>query len=148
MKNIRLVFEKGGTLHGCLDEKAAPETVMAIWSALPCQTVFKHTRWCGREVYGNIATGTVPAKENHTATVSKFDISYWREDWDLTTGQSAEEAAESIACYYGPEYLSYAGGILPLNVIGRIDFSDEPLLDEIGQRIWMEGFEKVTIEKG
>lgn len=148
MKKIKITFEKGGCLTGWLNEDWAPETVMAIWSALPCKMFFKHTRWCGREIYGSIETGAIPDRENHTATVSKFDISYWREGWDTTTGKAPEDAGETIAFYYGPERLQYAGGILTLNVIGRIDWNQERQLDEIGARIWAQGFENVMIEKG
>ena len=34
-----------------------------------------------------------------------------------------------------------------MNVIGRIDFSQEAMLDEIEERIWREGQEKVRIER-
>lgn len=147
MKKIKIIFEKGGFLTGYLNENWAPETVTAIWSVLPLETTIKHTRWCGREIYCSIETGAIPAKENHTANVSKFDISYWRENWDLSTGKSAEESGETIAFYYGPERLQATGGILPLNVIGRIDWDQEETLDEIGIRIWSHGFEKIRVEK-
>ena len=147
MKKIQITFEKGGCLTGWLDENKAPETVTALWSSLPCETVCKHTRWCGREIYGSIKTGAIPARENNTSTVSKFDISYWREDWDVTTGKTPEEAGETMGFYHGPEYLKYAGGTLSLNVIGRIVWEDEKTLDEVGERIWKQGFEKMKIEK-
>ena len=147
MKKIRFIFEKGGSLTGYLNEEWAPETVMAVWSALPTEDVLKHTRYCGHEVYCSLSTGVTPKRENHTATVSKFDISYWRQDWDPCLDLSPEEAGETIGFYSAPEYIRYSGGTNPLNVIGRIDFSQEAMLDEIEERIWRDGQEKVRIER-
>jgi len=144
MKKIKMNFEKGGCLIATLNE-SAPKTVISFIDCLPITTSVVHTRWCGREFSVGIDTKNKPPKENFTNTVSKFDVAYWR-DWNNNIAIKEAPSIEAISFFYGAELLRYHAGELIVNVIGRIDYNQEELLDEIGERIWLEGKEKVTIE--
>ena len=142
-----LRFERGGELIVELNEQA-PQTVKRVLEALPCENFAMHTRWCGREVSFGIETRERPPKENHTGIVSKFDVTYWR-DWNNEGSEAmpGSPGLEAIAFYYGPEKLSYHGGVITVNVIGRVAWQQEELLEEIGLRIWQKGFEQVRAEE-
>ena len=139
MSCLKFHFERGGFLVASLKENA-PSTLRAVTEILPIESRLQHTRWCGREVYLPITTLHAPAKENQTGIVSKFDLTYWR-DWDVQEG-----AAEALSLFYGAERLSFHGGLLTVNVIGRILWEYEEMLDAIGERVWSSGFEGVRAE--
>ncbi len=141
---IKFEFARGGALYGELYSDKAPETVASIKSILPLTAQMKHTRWCGREIYTGIATPTSPGRENKSCVVNKFDITYWR-DWGNEQNLPGIPDAETISIFYGPENLVCNQGQLSVNVIGRVDFSQEAEMDQIGERIWLRGMEEVTI---
>jgi len=145
MKKLKLCFEKGGTLIAVLNDKA-PNTVKSILEILPIESTMVHTRWCGREISLGIKTIKKPPMENCTNIVNKFDIAYWR-DWNNIISSEDATFSEALAIYYGPEILRYHGGFLTTNIIGRILWEQEELLEEIGIRIWRHGQEKVFIEE-
>lgn len=144
MKRIRLKFEKGGSLTAFLNDRA-PKTVESFIDCLPITETVVHTRWCGREFSFGIKTKDKPPKENYTSIVSKFDIAYWR-NWNGGDQVKEAPAGETISVFYGAEMVRYHAGELIVNVIGRIDVNQEDLLEEIGNRIWLCGKEKVVIE--
>ncbi len=145
MSKLQISFEKGGTLIAVLNDKS-PKTIMSIMEILPIESTIFHTRWCGREISLGIETTTKPPFENSTNIVSKFDIAYWR-DWENKMTGDDFSINEAVAIYYGPETLRYHGGPLTTNIIGRIVWEQEDLLDSIGTRIWRCGHEKVLVEK-
>jgi hypothetical protein len=142
MNKLMIGFEKGGTLIGILNERA-PQSVKSIMEILPIRSTIFHTRWCGREISLGIQTNNKAPLENFTNTVSKFDIAYWR-DWDGNIPDAPVN--EALAFYYGPELLRCQSGLLITNVIGRILWEQEELLEQIGARIWEHGTEKVLVE--
>ncbi len=139
---IRLEFERGGVLYGFIQPQKAPKTVNSIISAFPVEGTVMHTRWCGRELSFGINTKELPPKEETTCCVSKFDITYWR-PWDKKEKAPEAQSFESIAFYYGAEHLAYHDGLLNSVIIGHIDYEQEDLLVEIGERIWKHGIETV-----
>ncbi|MGI6091120.1 MAG: DUF3830 family protein [Saccharofermentanales bacterium] len=143
MDGLKFTFQKGGVLYARFN-KLSEKTKKSILDILPFETVISHTRWCGREIYANIETKNRPPKENQTTTVGKFDMTYWR-DWDLDSEDIAAQSG-AISLFYGSELLRFHNGLLHVNVIGRVDIEQEQQLEEIGLRIWQEGFEKVTVE--
>jgi hypothetical protein len=145
VSKLQISFEKGGTLIAVLNDKA-PKTIKSIMEILPIESVIFHTRWCGREISLGIETTKKPPFENSTNIVSKFDIAYWR-DWENKIAGDHFSINEAVAIYYGPEMLRYHGGPLITNIIGRIVWEQEDLLDSIGTRIWRCGHEKVIVEK-
>lgn len=145
MKQIRVVFQRGGELIGDLNDRA-PETVKRFLEILPLETTVVHTRWCGREISFGISTRTKPPQENTSTIVSKFDIAYWR-DWESSKPLEEAPAEEAMAVYYGPELLRYHNGLIRVNIVGRIKMEQEELLETIGIRIWRQGIETVKVEK-
>ena len=145
MKKIQINFEKGGTLIAQLNDRA-PESVKSLLEILPIHSTIFHTRWCGREINLGIKTLKNPPQENYSNIVSKFDIAYWR-DWDNQVGGSDQVVAEALAIYYGPEILRYHNGLLTTNIIGRVNWEQEELLESIGLRIWEFGRERVSVEE-
>jgi len=141
---IKFEFARGGVLYGELDSDKAPETVACIKAILPLKTTMKHTRWCGREIYSGINTGSLPRRENKSCVVNKFDITYWR-DWESGAALPGIPDVETISVFYGPENLVCNQGQISVNVIGRIDYGLEREVDRIGERIWLEGAEDMVI---
>ena len=144
MQLIKISFERGGILMGRLNDRA-PASVRSFLEILPIETSVFHTRWCGREINMEIKTIHRPPRENCSNIVSKFDIAYWR-DWDNQVNASEQIAQEAVAIYYGPEMLRYHNGLLSTNIIGRVDWEQEELLESIGLRIWEFGREGVRME--
>ncbi|MEQ3216781.1 DUF3830 family protein [Hominifimenecus microfluidus] len=139
---IKLEFERGGILYGFLNPEKAPKTVEEVVKVLPISIEAVQSRWCGREISWGIKTNSLPPKENSTGIVSKFDITYWR-PWDQNEKTPESKSFESLAFYYGAEKPSYHDGALSLSVIGRISYEQEELMEEIGERIWLQGSERV-----
>ncbi len=145
MSQIKLIFEKSGTLYIDLNKKA-PETIKRVIDILPFNSDVIHTRWCGREISFGIKTQEKPPLENSTTIVSKFDFAYWT-NWGSEDKIDEAPSSETLAIYYGPELLRYHNGFIKVNVIGRARREQEELLEKIGRRIWQKGKEKVRVEK-
>lgn len=145
MKKIQISFEKGGILIAQLNNRA-PQSVASLLEILPVESKIFHTRWCGREISLELKTRTKPDKENYTNIVSKFDLCYWR-DWENQVSQAEQGTPEALAMYYGPEVLRFHNGLLTTNIIGRIHWEQEALLESIGLRVWEFGHERVLVEE-
>jgi len=138
---LKISFEKGGELIVHLNGDAQ-KTKQSILEILPLESIALHTRWCGREINFELKTKSKPPMENETSVVSKFDVIYWR-DWVIPE----EKATEALALFYGAESLRYHKGTILVNVIGRVPYEQEELLEQIGIRIWKNGMEKILIDK-
>lgn len=141
---IKFEFERGGVLYGMLNPNKAPETVSRIAEVLPIEGDAIQSRWCGREISCGFSTKELPPRENASGAMSKFDITYWR-PWDRAEKMPESPAFECVAFYYGAERPSYHDGLLSLNVIGHISYDQEELLEQIGERVWLQGSEKMKI---
>jgi hypothetical protein len=141
LDRIKVRFERGGELIINLNDKA-PNTVQHVLNALPLESKVMHTRWCGREFSFALNSLAKMVKENNSGTVSKFDVAYWR-NWGNDETLIEAPGYDAISIYYGAERLSYHGGLLSVNVFGRVDWQQEDMLEQIGLRIWEFGFEKV-----
>lgn len=146
MKKIKLIFERGGELTASFNG-LAPDTEKRIKEILPCENILVHSRYCGREICFGIQTKEFPKKENSRSTVDKADLVYWR-NWEEPeeNGLPGSPGAEVIGLYYGSEVVQFQGRALYVNVFGHIDAGQEALLEEIGSRIWQQGFEKIRAE--
>jgi len=146
MEKLLLTFERGGRLIADFND-SAPETVRQIKAILPCQSQLVHSRYCGREICFGIETKAHPAEENLQICADKFDVAYWR-NWENPerVGLPGSPGAETINLYYGREKILFKGQPLNVSIIGRISPDQEAMLDEIGNRIWQQGFEKVYAE--
>lgn len=143
MKQIRLIFEKGGALLAVLDEERAPKTSEMVWEAIPFQATVTHSRWSGREVNFETELNQIPPRENQSIYTSLGDLCYWR-DWRKSESKPFKHV---LAVYYGPEMARSHMGEEPVNIIGSIIPSSIKKLNHVGERIWKEGFERVRVEK-
>lgn len=136
MGGLKFIFEKGGVLFAEFF-KYDSNAIKNITKILPIKTEIYHTRWCGREIYMPIRTENTRECEDVTKYVSRLDLVYW-----IKKGGEKE----TISLFYGAESLQFYGGPLYVEIIGRVSLDQEDLLDEIGERIWLKGKEKVSIE--
>ncbi|MBG0763434.1 MAG: DUF3830 family protein [Tissierellales bacterium] len=136
MDKLKLIFEKGGVIYVDLfDDKS--EFIEKIKKIMPIKSQIYHTRWCGREIYVPIKADIRSIRSDLTRYVSKFDFTYWRND---------DGKEDTISIFYGAESLGYYKGPLFVEILGRVSPEQESILDEIGERIWLEGIELVNIE--
>lgn len=139
MDGLKISFEKGGTIYAKFHKKDST-AIEYLKSILPFDTEIFHTRWCGREIFMPITTENNSIGSELTKNVSKFDLVYWmKEKGDIHN--------ETISLFYGAESLQFYGGPLYVEIIGRVSVDQEELLDEIGERVWLMGKERVKIEK-
>jgi hypothetical protein len=136
LDGLKISFEKGGTVYAKFHKKNS-SAIEYLKKILPFDTEIFHTRWCGREIFMPIKTGNNDIGSDLTRNVSKFDLVYWmKEKGDIHD--------ETISLFYGAESLQFYGGPLYVEVIS---VDQEELLDEIGERVWLMGKERVKIEK-
>lgn len=143
MKKIRFTFEKGGTLIAQLNEKDAPQTAAFVWDSLPLESVATQSRWSGREFNLQAAIHHSPVRENQTIYTSIGEVCYWR-DWRQDPTDAPKHV---VAVYYGAELARSHYGDEPVNVFGQIEYDQLHAAKQIGERIWLEGAEKIKIER-
>lgn len=124
----------------------AQKTTECIIASLPCESELVHSRYCGRELCFAIKTHDFPPIENQRSVVDKFDVAYWRNWESPENGLPGSPGMETVSFYYGSEILNFRTMPIQVNVFGRIDESQESVLDEIGNRVWQCGFEQVSVE--
>lgn len=143
MKKILITFENGESFPAILQENKAPKTCEKVWEALPFTSVATHSRWSGREVNFAFKSNELPKRENQTISTSVGEVIYWR-DWPV---DSDPDVSEVIAIYYGAEHTRSHKGDEPVNVFAQIDYANLELLKTVGERIWLNGTEKIQIKK-
>ena len=105
MKRIRILSKAIGEVVAELSEERNPQTVEAIWSALP--TKARANTW-GDEIYFHIGIGA--KRENAQQVVEKGDIAYW-------------PPGDAFCIFFGPTPASFGDEIRaasPVNVFGRV----------------------------
>jgi len=143
LKRIRIRFENGDSLTARLLVDKAPQTCEKIWSSLPLESVVTQSRWSGREVNFAYMEKDMPRRENQTIYTSIGEVCYWR-DWSW---EEDGEHPQAIAIYYGAELARSHRGSEPVNVFAQVDYHEFGRLAQIGERIWLEGKEKIFIER-
>jgi hypothetical protein len=143
MKSILITFENGESFPAILQEDKAPETCQKVWEALPFTSVVTHSRWSGREVNFAFKSNEHPKRENQTISTSVGEVIYWR-DWPI---DSDPDVGEVLAIYYGAEHTRSHKGDELVNVFAQIDYENLDLLKTVGERIWLNGTERIQIEK-
>lgn len=137
---IRFIFERGGILEGDLKEEyGAPQTIALLKQLGKLTSLARHSRYSGREVYITIPDSFLAPKEKYSIYISKGDITYWRAWRD-------DGMEPVISFFYGPERARSSQGDEPVNIIGHIREDLISLAEIIGERIWLQGAEKVEIE--
>ncbi|MCW4020784.1 MAG: cyclophilin-like fold protein [Candidatus Bathyarchaeota archaeon] len=104
-KKIKIVSEKIGEVEAELLEAKNPETVNAIWEALPFET--RANTW-GDEIYFSIPVRL--GEENAQPTVELGDLGYW-------------PPGQGFCIFFGPTPMSRGGEIRPanpVNVFGKV----------------------------
>jgi hypothetical protein len=143
MRRILITFENGESFPATLLEDKAPHTCQIVWEALPFSQTVRHSRWSGREVNLEFSSTSMPKRENQTISTSVGEIVYWR-DWPL---ESELDVLEVLAIYYGAEHTRSHKGDEPVNIFAQVDFTNLDLLQKVGERIWLEGTERVTFTR-
>lgn len=126
MRQVEISFGRGGRFAARLLEDQAPSTCEAVWAALPVEGTVLQARFSGEEMF--VTTAIDAAAENQVPP-SAGDIAF-----------NPDPAWRAICIYYGPKIK--AGH--PFNLFARID-GDLEQLRRVGERIWREGGELVTI---
>lgn len=140
---MKLAFElaAGERLVAELLSDRVRRTRDAVAAALPLEAMVYQARWSGREIFVPVDLPTKPPRENQTIRAAKGDIIYfceWADAYDYT-------GFEAIGLFYGNEIVREWRGDCPVNVFARVDPSQFVLLDIIGERIWRQGGEALTI---
>lgn len=137
---FELVFQRGGSLH-MTTLAEAPKTTLALKNEGVIQTSALQARWSGREFAMPVAFKDKPPRENQSIRANIGDVIYFQE-W----GDSYDRTGfENIGVFYGPEIVREWRGDAPVNVFGRIDPAQYDLLKQIGDRVWRQGSETVSI---
>lgn len=134
-------FERGGLLTARILLAEVPNTAKAIKGAAPISATVYQARWSGKEIFVPINLATKPPRENQTIRAALGDVIYFQE-WE---GSYQRTGFEAIGLFYGNEIVREWRGDAPVNVIGRIDPAQHALIQEIGDRVWRKGGEKITI---
>ena len=105
MRKIKLITEKVGAVEADLYEDKSPQTVEAVWKALPFET--RANTW-GDEIYFSIPVSL--DEEDARETVELGDIGYW-------------PPGQGFCIFFGPTPISRGGEIRPadpVNVFGKV----------------------------
>lgn len=139
-KKIKIRFERGGEFIATLIEDKAPKTCEAIWRALPLEGDVLHSKWSGRGIFIGTHLGDRLPRENQSSILSSGYVGYWREWFNEEKGE------EVIEVYYGPSVVRDDRGVTQLNMFALIE-KDLKELADVGMRIWMQGKEKMTVQR-
>ena len=127
MSKIVLEFQKGGSFNVILNEKDAPITTKHFLEKLPYKGNALQARFAGEELFFKMPL-TIQYENNVKPVVG--DISF-----------NAEPKWQAVCIYYGSNIRVSEPFF---NLFGKLegDFNE---LKEIGERIWKEGKEEITI---
>ncbi|MCW5751184.1 MAG: DUF3830 family protein [Alphaproteobacteria bacterium] len=137
---LSFTFQRGGVLN-VSTLAGAPKTVEAVRAELPIEAKVFQARWSGKESFVPVNFRKKPPRENQSIRASLGDVIYFSE-WSDSYNYTGFEA---IGFFYGPEIIREWRGDAPANVFGRIDPQQFDLLLQIGERVWREGGEGISI---
>ncbi|MEM3641690.1 MAG: cyclophilin-like fold protein [Candidatus Bathyarchaeia archaeon] len=128
-KQIEIEFERGGKFTATLLEDAAPKACKVLWDHLPIEGRAAQARYGGEEFFFN--TDLNIEAENQKKDFKAGDIAF-----------NPHPKWKAIIIYYGNNIAITT----PYNHIAKISEKlDE--LKAVGERIWLQGAEKVRICK-
>jgi hypothetical protein len=128
-KMIEFVFERGGSFKAVLLEKDAPKTCEALLRLLPFTVEIRHGRFSGQEMYCQQEKMTV-GKENNVPA-GHGDIVF-----------NPDPEWKAICINYGEKVREKTNWF---NRFARIVPSDLSIALELGNRVWLQGAERVTL---
>lgn len=137
---LEFAFQRGGTLT-VVTEAEAPKTSEAVRAELPIAAKIYQARWSGREIFVPVTFKRKPPRERQSIRANLGDVIYfheWGDAYDHT-------GFEAIGLFYGPEIVREWRGDAPVNVFGHVDPAQYDLLKAIGERVWREGGEGISI---
>jgi len=105
MRKVKIISEKTGAVEAELLEAKTPNTVEAIWKALPFE---KRANMWGDEIYFSIPVSL--GEENAKETVEIGDLGYW-------------PPGQGFCIFFGPTPISREDEIRPadpVNVFGKV----------------------------
>ena len=137
---LEFTFQRGGSLIVSTAEQSS-KTCQAIRQDLPIDAKIYQARWSGKEIFVPIALKQKPPRERQNIRASLGDVIYFRE-WE---GSYEHTGFEAIGLFYGPEIVREWRGEAPVNVFGKVDPAQFELLQAIGERVWREGGEGISI---
>lgn len=137
---IAFQFARGGVLHAATVAEATTTTA-CLQAVLPMERTVWQARWAGREIFVPVDLPEKPPRERQSIRAETGDVIYFRE-WPDAYDHTGFEA---IGLFYGPEIVREWRGDAPVNVFARIDPAEWDLLAEIGERVWRQGGEAVTL---
>lgn len=141
MAKLEFTLARGGVIVANIMADKVPRTWAAIKAHLPYTEKAYNARWSGRETHVPTNLVTKPPRENQILHASFGDVIYayeWPDAREYT-------GFEAIAWFYGGERVRDWRGSCPVNLIGRVDQAQWPLLEQIGMRTWREGGEACAI---
>ncbi len=117
-----------------LYEDAAPVTSKAFAGILPFTRTFYHARLSGQEIW----IDNVPPLD-----IIQENASVFTEPGEVVFGPSKPSRTKTANCfgiYYGE-----GKGLDACNIFARVIDSDKQKLSELGNRIWKEGSQELTV---
>ena len=126
---------KGEMIHFQFYHEAAPITIAEFSKTLPFSQSFLHARVSGQEIWTDKAPELDIIQENASvfAAVGEIGIGPRKPGRVKTAG--------CMGIYYGE-----GKGVDACNIFGKVIDEDLPLLQQLGNRIWMKGEEVLTFE--
>lgn len=121
-------FEKGGSFEISLNEDAAPETCRMFLENLPYKASVLQARFAGEEFFFKMPLEVGPENQVNPEVGS---ISF-----------NPDPRWQAVCIYYGSKIKVSS----PYNLFGEVK-GDLSELKKVGERIWTEGKEEVTIKK-
>lgn len=137
---LEFTFQRGGSLVVTTAEQST-KTCQAIKQDLPIDAKIYQARWSGKEIFVPITLKQKPPRERQNIRASLGDVIYFRE-WE---GSYEHTGFEAIGLFYGPEIVREWRGDAPVNVFGRVDPAQFELLQAVGDRVWREGGESISV---
>ena len=118
-----------------------PKTAKAIASAAPISASVYQARWSGKEIFVPINLATKPPRENQTIRAALGDVIYFRE-WE---GAISVQVSRPSACSTATRSCANGAAMLPLTSSAESIPRSIELIEEIGDRVWRKGGEKIAI---
>lgn len=117
-----------------LYESEAPNTCKAFWAAMPFDAKGVQARFAGEEIWIPEGPSLSIPQENATIELKPGELGY-------APATPRSEVGRSVAIVYGEAKLSDC-----VNVFGSIFKDDLARLQQLGEKVWLEGAQMIRFE--